>query len=561
MSRRLPGSAFILGAALALAGCQPWIQHDSPQGPDTTDAEPVESLAEIIFHPPLPRETGRRARHEAPQPPESPAEPEPLPPDLLGRMVAGFALEPVDNARVRQELAWFTRNPAYIDRVFTRGSLFLPHILDEIEARGLPAELALIPLIESAYDPFAYSHGRAAGLWQFIPGTGLRFGLRQNWWYDARRDVLESTRAALDYFEYLNGFFEGDWLLAMAAYNAGEGRVRQAVNRNLRAERDPAFWYLQLPRETRHYVPRLLAIRKLLTDPEAHGITLPELPDEPGFAIVPVEGQMDLALAAELADVSTDEIYRLNAGFNRWATDPEGPQRLLVPADREALFRERLAAVDLREQVQWSRHRVTSGETLIHIARRYGTTVEVIRDVNGINGNIIRAGQTLMIPQAVRSLEHYTGSADMRLAATQSRPRGGTRIDHTVTAGESLWSIARRHGVGVRELARWNGMAPGDTLAVGRSLVIWQNGDGADNGTASTVTANANRAQVAAPPAAARLRRVNYTVRQGDSLWRIANRFAVSVDELLEWNALSREAVLRPGQRLVLHVDVTRQSG
>ncbi|MCC5862876.1 MAG: LysM peptidoglycan-binding domain-containing protein [Gammaproteobacteria bacterium] len=557
----LPACCRLAGAlalAVLLAGCQPWLQEDGPVGPDSTDAEPAESLAEIIVHPPLPREPVRRPSAPRTQAPDTPPEtPEP-PPDLLARMVAGFALEPVDNARVRQELAWFTRNPAYIDRVFTRGSLFLPHILDQIEARGLPSELALIPLIESAYDPFAYSHGRAAGLWQFIPGTGQRFGLRQNWWYDGRRDVVESTRAALEYFEYLNGFFDGDWLLAMAAYNAGEGRVRQAVNRNLRADRNPAFWYLQLPRETRHYVPRLLAIRKLLSDPEAHGITLPELPDEPGFAIVPVEGQIDLALAAELAEISTDEIYRLNAGFNRWATDPEGPQRLLVPADRELDFRERLAAIDLREQVQWSRHRVANGETLIHIARRYGTTVEVIRDVNEINGNMIRAGQYLMIPQAVRSLEHYTGSADMRLAATQSRPRGNTRSTHTVVSGESLWTIARRHGVGVRELAAWNGMAPGDTLTIGRQLVIWQDGRNARSSAASTPAATLAQA---APSEAARLRRVNYTVRQGDSLWRIANRFAVSVDELLEWNALSREAVLRPGQRLVLHVDVTRQSG
>ena len=552
---RLPGA---LAAALLLAGCQPWLQAEPPPGPDTTDAEPVESLAEIIVHPPLPRESARRpAPPKTPASDASPEAPEP-PPDLLERMIAGFALEPVDNARVRQELAWFTRNPAYIDRVFTRGSLFLPHILDQLEARGLPSELALIPLIESAYDPFAYSHGRAAGLWQFIPGTGQRFGLRQNWWYDGRRDVVESTRAALDYFEYLNGFFDGDWLLAMAAYNAGEGRVRQAVNRNRRAERDPAFWYLQLPRETRHYVPRLLAIRKLLSDPDAHGITLPELPDEPGFAIVPVEGQIDLALAAELADVSTDEIYRLNAGFNRWATDPEGPQRLLVPADREAHFRERLATIELREQVQWSRHRIANGETLIHIARRYGTTVEVIRDVNQLNGNVIRAGQYLMIPQAVRSLEHYTGSADMRLAATQARPRGQTRVEHTVVAGESLWTIARRHGVGVREIASWNGMAPGDTLAVGRQLVIWR--DGRDARSAPSTAAAATLAQTA-PSEAARLRRVNYTVRQGDSLWGIANRFAVSVNELLEWNGLARETVLRPGQRLVLHVDVTRQSG
>ncbi|MCC5869457.1 MAG: LysM peptidoglycan-binding domain-containing protein [Gammaproteobacteria bacterium] len=473
-------------------------------------------------------------------------------------MSSGFGFEDADNARIRTELAWFIRNDAYIERVFTRGSLYLPHILDEIEARGLPSELALVPLIESAYDPFAYSHGRAAGLWQFIPATGRRFGLAQNWWYDGRRDVVESTRAALDYLEYLHGFFEGDWLLALAAYNAGEGRVRQAVTRNRNAGRATDFWYLNLPRETQSYVPRLLAARALLADPEAHDVVLPEIDDVPGFAIVPVEGQMDLALAAELADVTTDEIYRLNPGFNRWATDPEGPQRLLVPADRAELFSERLAVLDTSRQVQWSRHRVASGETLITIARRYGTTVEVIRDVNELRGNVIRAGEYLMVPQAVRSLERYTGSADMRLAATQNRPRGDTRREHTVARGESLWTISRRYGVNVRQLAQWNGMAPGDTLRAGRTLVIWQQGTAAAGTSAPTA---ATLAQTAAPSEAARLRNLTYTVRQGDSLWRIATRFAVSVDDLIAWNNLARDAVLRPGQRLTLQVDVTRQGG
>lgn len=544
--------ALFLTLPLALAACQPILQQDEDAG--------AEALSEVIVHPPLPREVPRRPPRparaaELAEADSAPEVAEEAPPgDLLERLVAGFGLADKQHALIAQEVAWFQRNPAFIDRAFTRGSVFLPHILDELEARGLPSELALVPVIESAYDPFAYSHGRAAGLWQFIPGTGRRFGLRMNWWYDGRRDVVESTRAALDYFEYLNGFFDGDWLLAMAAYNAGEGRVRQAVNRNSRADRKTDFWYLQLPRETRHYVPRLLALRQVLADPEAHGIVLPALPDAPGFEIVPVNGQMDLALAAELAEVETDEIYRLNAGFNRWATDPEGPARLLVPADRAELFRERLAVLDVTRQVQWSRHRVADGETLIQIARRYGTTVEVLREVNELSGSVIRAGQYLMIPQAQRSLAAYTGSADMRLAATQSRERQGTRREHRVAAGDTLWAIARRYGVGVRELAQWNGMAPGDTLRVGRTLVIWQAGEAPATSAAVAVTA-------AGPAENARMRQLSYTVRQGDSLWRIASRFSVSVDELVQWNDLARDAVLRPGQRLVLHVDVTRQGG
>ena len=569
-SMKLAARMLALAAPLALAACQPGLQ---------TQAPPAETLDEVVFHPPLPRETLPRSRATAAHgdaatgiagdvfaqgdgwndgrdngdgPLDEPAA-EPL--HLLARLSGGFGFDEADNPRIGSELAWFTRNDAFIERVFTRGSLYLPHILDEIEARGLPHELALVPLIESAYDPFAYSHGRAAGLWQFIPGTGRRFGLAQNWWYDGRRDVVESTRAALDYLEYLHGFFDGDWLLAIAAYNAGEGRVRQAVTRNRNAGRDTDFWQLNLPRETQAYVPRLLAIRSLLADPEAHAVTLPLIDDVPGFAIIPVEGQMDLALAAELAEVTTDEIYRLNPGFNRWATDPEGPQRLLVPADRAEVFSERLAGLDASRQVQWSRHLVASGETLIHIARRYGTTVEVIRDVNELRGNTIRAGDHLMIPQAVRSLDRYSGSADMRLAATQNRPRGDTRREHTVASGESLWTISRRYGVNVRQLAQWNGMAPGDTLRAGRTLVIWQQGTGASTPAAAT------RAQAAAPSDAARLRNLTYTVRQGDSLWRIANRFSVSVDDLLAWNNLARNTVLRPGQRLTLQVDVTRQGG
>jgi membrane-bound lytic murein transglycosylase D len=290
----------------------------------------------------------------------------------------------------------------------------------------------------------------------------------------------------------------------------------------------------------------------VLNDPEAYEVALPEIDDVPGFAIVPVEGQLDLALAAELAGVSTDEIYQLNPGFNRWATDPEGPQRLLVPADREEAFIEGLAAIDSHEQVRWHRHRVGTGDTLIAIARRYGTTVEIIRSVNDLRGNAIRAGEYLMVPKAMQSMDSYPGSAEVQLAATPTAPGGTVRREHVVASGESLGAISRRYGVKVRDLAAWNDMSLRDTLRIGRTLVVWQPGSGAAAGaTADTRVL---------PAEAARLRQVNYTVRSGDSLWRIANRFSVSVDELVQWNNLARNTTLRPGQRLVVQVDVTRQS-
>ena len=546
-AHRTSGPATLCACVIAawLAGCQ------ATPPADEAPVDPVEIAPVVIHHPPLPRTP---AEPVVVTPPAGEDEADEGPGDLISRMVAGYGMQWDNNARIQQHIDWFANNPAFLERTFTRGHPFLHHIVNELEARELPTELALLPLIESAYDPFAYSHGRAAGLWQFIPGTGRRFGLRQNWWYDGRRDVVESTRAALDYLEYLHDFFDGDWKQALAAYNAGEGRVRRAIARNASQGRGTSYWDLPLPRETRGYVPRFLAAAAVLADPDAHGITLPELADVPGFDIVDIEGQMDLALAAELAGVDTDEIYWFNPGFNRWATDPEGPHRLLVPTGQGPAFRTALAELDHREQVQWARHRVASGETLIHIARRYNTTPEVIRAVNDINGHLIRAGDHLMVPQAIRSLDAYSGSADNRLAATQDRPRGDVRLEHEVVRGDSLWTISRRYGVGVRQLAAWNAMAPGDTLSVGRQLVIWQSAEAAGSTGQATIAA--------APSEQSRMRRVNYTVRRGDSLWRIASRFSVSVDELLAWNdGLSRNAVLRPGQRLTLHIDVTRQSG
>jgi len=243
---------------------------------------------------------------------------EPPTDDLLGRLRDGFELEREDNSRIQGELKWFVSHPDYLDRVFTRAQRYLPHITSELDRRGLPLELALLPIVESAYDPFAYSHGRAAGLWQMIPGTAKRFGIKQNWWYDGRRDVVDSTRAALEYLEHLHTYNEGNWLNAIASYNSGEGNVRKAVRRNRAAGKPDDFWNLRLSKETSAYVPRLLALVEIVRDPAQFNVTLPYITDAPQFVVTDIDTQLDLALAAELAGVDVDTIYSFNPGYNRW---------------------------------------------------------------------------------------------------------------------------------------------------------------------------------------------------------------------------------------------------
>ena len=376
-----------------------------------------------------------------------PVLPPQAPDDLLARIRRGAALPEVMNDEVRTHLDWYVRHPEYLTRVFNRAQRYMPYIVEQLDARGMPLELALLPIVESAYDPFAYSHGRAAGLWQIIPGTARRFGIRQNWWYDGRRDVVDSTRGALEYLTYLHKLNDGDWLLAVASYNAGGGTVTRAVRRNLARSKPTDFWHLSLPRETRGYVPRLLALSALVRDPEAYGVTLPELQDAPQFTTIDVGSQLDLALAAELAGLDLDTLYAFNSGYNRWATDPAGPHRLVLPVELADGFAQALAALPAGERIRWQRHQVRSGETLSEIAERYNTTMDAIRRSNGIAGNTIRAGAYLTVPVATKPLSAYSKSAPARRAATQNRERDGNRYEHVVQAGESFWTISRRFGV------------------------------------------------------------------------------------------------------------------
>jgi membrane-bound lytic murein transglycosylase D len=443
---------------------------------------------------------------------------------------------------VSQFVRFYRRHPGYIQRVFERGRPFLPYILDELDAHDVPPAIALLPVVESAFRPFAYSPGRAAGIWQFIPGTGRNYGLEQSWWYDGRRDVLAATGAAIDYLTRLHERFDS-WLLAVAAYNCGEGRVAWAIRHNRARGKPTDFWHLNLPRETSAYVPKLIALAHVVKDPARFGLELPEMPLEKGFTVAELDAPIDLSRAAELAGVSVDTLYRLNPGLNRWCTPPDGPHRLVLPKGVKGDFQEALAALDDSERVRWVRHRIRRGQTLSEIATDYRTTTEVLRQVNDLRGSHLIAGEHLVIPTALSGQGTYRLSKAQRVRSRQQDgPSGRRRITYRVQSGDTFWELAQRYGVSVHRLARWNHMAPGDTLHTGQKLAIW-------------VQPGSRHASRSAGPGNTRL---TYRVRRGDSLWTIAQDFNVSTGRLRAWNGLGEGQPIHPGDRLKIFVDVTR---
>ena len=460
-------------------------------------------------------------------------------PDLWQRIRDGFAIsQPNLHADTQRQLQWFVNHPDYINRVVERARPYLHYIVDEIERRDMPLEIALLPVVESGFQPFAYSHGRAAGIWQFIPGTGRLYGLKQNWWYDGRRDIIESTRAALDYLQKLHNDFD-DWQLALAAYNCGEGTVGRAIRRNKKAGKGIDFWSLDLPKETSAYVPKLMAVSELIKHPEKYELTLSSIDNSPFLTVVDVGGQIDLALAAKLAEISVDEMYQLNPGFNHWATTPDGPHRLVIPLEKADVFQQAMDDLPANKRVQWTRHKVKSGDSLGVLAAHYKTTIAIIKEANGIDSNRIRVGTHLLIPIASGKPSDYPLTVSQRLATRQNTPQRGSKKVHTVKTGDTWWDIARLYNVEVRKLTGWNNKAPGDILRPGQKLVVWTNGNPKDSNK--------------------KIRTVSYKIRSGDSLWKISQKFNVSIAQVREWNGLSNRSLLKPGQKLTLYVDVTQQ--
>lgn len=424
----------------------------------------------------------------------------------------------LDDKRVQQEIAWLRAHPDFLDRLAPRLELYAPFIFREIQRRDLPAELLFIAVIESALDPFAFSPGGAAGLWQFMPATGKRFGLKRDWWADERRDPMLATTAALDYLQLLYRRFD-DWYLAIAAYNAGEGRMSSAVRRG--GNRD--FFKLRVPRETAGYIPRLLAFAAVFSNPHEYNLKLPFVSAQVGLQSISTNSQFDLTRAAKALGVTVDQLYKWNPGLNQWATHPKGPHRLLVPflhSDAQL----RIDAVPANERLSWQRHTIRSGDTLSEIAERHNIDTRTLMRANKLRSHVIRSGASLLIPTGT-----HTSSEQRALPA---RRRGAGLKSYRVVRGDTLSEIAQRFGVSMNKLMRVNQVGPKAKLRVGQRLII-------------------------PIPADNTVKAIQYRVRQGDSLSVIAARFNVTAKQIRTWNVQNLTKYLQPGQQLQLYVDLT----
>jgi len=447
--------------------------------------------------------------------------------NLWLKLAQGFEFDVPENSRIAKQRDYYLRHPKYFQQVSKRAEPFLYLIVEQIEAKNLPLELALLPVVESTFDPFAYSPASASGLWQFMPATGDRFGLQQDWWYDGRRDVYASTDAALRYMEILHDYLGDDWLYAFAAYNSGEGRVQRAVQKNAKANKPVDYWNLSLPKETENYVPKLLALVDILRNHEKYGIDLPYIPNEQVLTYVDTESQLDLAYAAKLADLTVAEIQLLNPAFNNWATSPDGPHKLLIPTVVANDFSEKLAATKTQDRIQWARYKVRSGDSLSVIAQRNETTTRVLQQINDIDGAFIKVGQALLIPVGSDVQIHSVYAQAKRFQSQKTK--GKRKLTHTIVQGDTLWDISRLYKVTAKDIAKWNKMSTKHTLRLGQSLTIWKTGN--------------------------QVRSVTYHVRSGDSLGIIAQKFNVKVAELVSWNKLQKQKYIKPGQKLLVHVD------
>jgi membrane-bound lytic murein transglycosylase D len=479
--------------------------------------------------------------------------------ELFARLRAGFVLDDVDEPAVASQVNWFANHPDFLERTWGRAGLWLYYIVGQLEQRKMPVELALLPVIESGFEPYAYSRARAAGLWQFISDTGRRFGLKQDWWYDGRRDPIEATRAALDYLQALHDEFDGDWLLAIAAYNCGELTVSRAIERNQRLGRPTDFWHLKLPAETHGYVPELLAMRRLVANPERYGLEFSRIPDEPYFVAIATGGQIDLKVVADIAGISVEDLYELNPAFHRWATDPTGPYRLLVPSDAAEGLQETILHLTPEQRMRVDHYTVHRGDTIASIAGHFATRPEVIRELNDLGDSDLPViDADLRVPALHIQLPEKVARAAMLVDSPTRVRRGGRRPNiHVVRRGDTLYALAQRLGTDVQTLAQVNGIRAGDRLHAGQRLQVRDSNSVVADASVSARSFSAGSGPLASSDGG---RRMTYIVRRGDTLYGIARLLQVTVNELMGWNGMSGGHNLKPGQALVAFVK-TRGSG
>ena len=411
------------------------------------------------------------------------------------------------------------KNQSAVNRISKSGQRYLFHTLSRAQELDLPVELALLPFVESEFDPYAKSVDGATGIWQFMPATGKEWGLKSNWWYDGKKDVLASTEAALKFLSYLHQKFDEDWLLAMAAYNTGPARVNRAIKKNKTQDKGIRFWDLDLPKETTAYVPKLLVLCELISNPKSFEVNLPSIANRPYFQRVKIPGQLDLMQAADLAGLKPETIYELNPGFNQWATDPSGPHYLLLPIGVSDRFITQLESLDENDLVRWDRYKIRRGDSLSRIASRYKIEVAVLKEINGMNDDLIIAGKEIMVPR---------GSA----WADKQSPREQLYI---VLKGDTLWNISRKFKVSIEDLVLWNELNLEKPLQINQEIKIFSRYE-----------------RIRQDLPSRELRTMLYPVKSGDTISRIASKFEISPQKIQEWNEIEDVSKIFPGQVLKL---------
>jgi membrane-bound lytic murein transglycosylase D len=455
--------------------------------------------------------------------------------NLWDRIRAGFKLQGLySNAAIDHELRLYASNQKYFDRVTERATPFLFWITEQLEDRNLPLELALVPIVESAYNPNAYSREHAVGMWQFVGATGRSFGLQQDWWYDGRRDPLASTIAALDFLEQLNTRFNNNWLLALAAYNAGEGKVMRAINKSNSTIENVDFWSLPLPRETLSHVPKILALAKLISQQELYEVELPVIANQAYFERVSIDSQIDLGLAARLANIDDKLLRNLNPGYLQWATHPDKPQSILLPRSSASTFNSELVLLPQDNRVTWDRYEILPGDTLGTIARKLGTRADILQRVNALPSSRIIAGRSLLIPR--------TDDPLLLASAPQFNPSNtlpaAVPDNYRVRRGDNLWSIARKFDMKSKDIAAWNNISMQALMHPGQLLKL---------------NAAPQAKIMSSPTPPAPLEDSEYQVVAGDSLAKIAGKFNVELDHLLIWNNLNIATLIHPGQLIKIN--------
>lgn len=469
------------------------------------------------------------------------------PDDLFVRIRNGFGMPNLNDDLVLTQQQWYLNRPDYLRRMVDRSARYLHHIVEELESRGMPTELAFLPMVESAYNPMAYSRAHASGLWQFIPSTGKNYNLKQNWWVDERRDIVAATSAALDYLQTIYEM-HGDWFLALASYNWGEGAVARAIRKNEAKGLPTDYLSLSMPAETRNYVPKLQALKNIFSSRQLLAqLDLPAVPNRAYFATVTPNANIDIKVAARLAEMPVDEFVALNPAHNRPVIKSD--TTLVIPAEKLETFQANLESHqdDDKPLSKWQTYTLKSGEKLEKVAPRFGIALADLKRVNGLNGRLKSTnGLTLLVPA-----RDGVGSADMnalpeqpRLPSADPAPTAG---DRSIVArkGDTLQSIAKRAGVGVDELRRANRLA-GNRIAPGTRLTL----PAAKSG--SQLAAQTNK-QAAKPAPAKRPRITRYTVKRGDTLYSIARQFKVDHKDLIRWNDGAAKG-LQPGQQLNIQV-------